>query len=201
MINLPEDTRVHKRIPKEAFYKHLQLNTSLREKFINDIDIIYVEWTLTTKNLHLSKEEIQDEIVFLLIKLKKKDFDSKLLEVIAKQNPHKIVFVISYKDDIQLAIVHGKIFLTEWHNAKEISLNLNGFSIQEIWNGFIEQIAISNNYVLNQELTTDEKIAKQESIQKLRYLIDKTEIAARKEQQPKKKFELYNILEKYKRKL
>ena len=52
-INLPEDTRIHKRLPKETFYKRLELTSALQEKFVSDIDKIFVENSLTSENLNL----------------------------------------------------------------------------------------------------------------------------------------------------
>lgn len=46
-IDFPEATNVHRRIPKEAFYKRLQLSTALKDRFISDVDHIFVENSLT----------------------------------------------------------------------------------------------------------------------------------------------------------
>ena len=56
MINFPESTVVHKRIPKEAFYKHLPLSAVLKAKFVSDVDSILVTNSLTKENLNLVKE-------------------------------------------------------------------------------------------------------------------------------------------------
>ena len=37
MLDLPEATRVHKRLPKEDFYKRLSLTAALKEKFVADV--------------------------------------------------------------------------------------------------------------------------------------------------------------------
>lgn len=47
MIDFPAATVVHRRMPKEAFYKRLPLTKVLREKFISDVDKIFVENSLT----------------------------------------------------------------------------------------------------------------------------------------------------------
>ena len=50
----PAITAVHRRIPKEAFYKHLTLTKVLKEKFITDVDRIFVENSFTKDNLNLA---------------------------------------------------------------------------------------------------------------------------------------------------
>jgi len=75
MIKFPQSTVVHKRLPKEAFYKHLPLTAAVKAKFVSDVERIQVENTLTKGNLNLAKESEIKEILFLSITLKKKDFD------------------------------------------------------------------------------------------------------------------------------
>ena len=60
MIDFPEVTRVHRRMPKEAFYKRLQLNKTVKDKFVSDVDRIFVENSLTMENLHLTGRERWD---------------------------------------------------------------------------------------------------------------------------------------------
>ena len=56
MIDFPKSTVVHRRLPKEAFYKHLSLAATLKARFVTDVDRIVVENSLTKKNLNLAKE-------------------------------------------------------------------------------------------------------------------------------------------------
>lgn len=74
MIDFPESTHVHRRIPKEAFYKHLSITSELKEKFVSDVDRIYVEWSLTKENLHLDREADTKEILVLIVELKRQEF-------------------------------------------------------------------------------------------------------------------------------
>lgn len=202
MIDFPAATVVHRQMPKEAFYKRLPLTKVLKEKFISDVDKIFVENSLTKDNLNLTEESEIKEILLLCISLKKQDFDAKIIEVIAKQNPHKLIFLLIYEDSRQLAIWHGKLYRTEWVSPFDIELKAKGFSLDEIWDSFIEQIAIGKEQAKAAgELSIDERLAIQEQIIKLEKQIQKTETAAWKEQQPKKRFELYQRLQGYKNEL
>ena len=77
----------------------------------------------------------------------------------------------------------------------------SGFSIDEIMDSLIEQIALANEADGGGNLSIDERLARQEKIEKLQKQIEKTETAAWKEQQPKKKFELYSRAQEYRKKL
>ena len=85
-------------MPKEAFYKRLTLTTALKEKFVSDVDRIFIENSLTMENLRLTKDSDVKEILLLTVSLKKKEFDGKVIEAIARQNPHNLVFLLIYEE-------------------------------------------------------------------------------------------------------
>lgn len=202
MIDFPESTAVHRRIPKEAFYKHLPLTAALKAKFVSDVDRIVVENSLTKRNLNLAKDSEIKEIMLLSVTLKKQDFDGKIVEAIARQNPHKLIFLLEYEGEGQLAIYHSKLYRTEWIKKDDLNLTLSGNTLVEIWDDLVRQIAISSETVLQrQDETIDEQLKEQDEIDQLNKLIKKTERAAWKEQQPKKRFELYTKLQEYKKRL
>ena len=202
MIDFPTTTTVHRRLPKEAFYKHIPLTKKLKEKFVSDVDRIVVENSLTKDNLNLTADSDINEILLLSVTLKKKKFDGKVIEAIARQNPHKLVFLLVFEDSRQLALYHSKLYRTEWMDAAEVNLKPQGFSLDEIWDAFVEQIALCEERAeKTDDLSIDERLKRQEEIVKLEKLIEKTEKAAWKEQQPKKQFDLYTRVRGYKKKL
>lgn len=71
MIDFPAATAVHRKMPKEAFYKHLPLTKALKDKFVSDVERIYVENSLTKENLNLTADSEVKEILLLSISLKK----------------------------------------------------------------------------------------------------------------------------------
>ena len=202
MIDFPEATHVHRRMPKEAFYKRLNLNNALKEKFVSDVDRIYIENSLTKDNLRLGKDSEVKEILLLSINLKKKEFDGKVVEAIARQNPHKLLFLLIYEDERQLALYHSKLYRSPWIPEKDLHVTAKGFSLEEIWDGFIENIALYEERAESAGgLTIDQRLKLQEKIVKLEKQIQKTEAAAWKETQPKKRFDLYQKIQKYKQEL
>lgn len=202
MIDFPASTIVRRRLPKEAFYKHLPLSAALKQKFVSDVDRITVENSLTKGNLNLEKDSEIREIMLLSISLKKQDFDGKIVEAIARQNPHKLIFMLVYDAERQLAVYHSKLYRTKWMKENNLSLTLAGNTLDEIWDDLVRQIAVSSEAVLKQEgQTIDEQLKTQDEIDRLNTLIKRIEAAAWKEQQPKKKFELYTRLQEYKKQL
>lgn len=202
MIDLPKATIVNRRLPKEAFYKKLSLNTAMKDKFISDVERIVVENSLTNDNLNLYEDANVKEIILLSITLKKRDIDNRILEVIARQNPHKLVFLNVYEDQQQLALYNSKLYKTKWMSENELQLSANGFNLDQIWNNFIEQIALYEERAeIVVDLSINERLVLQERIIKLEKLIEKLETEVMREQQPRKKFDKFTELQKYKKEL
>lgn len=202
MIEFPAATAVHRRLPKEAFYKHLPLTKILKEKFVSDVDRIVVENSFTKENLNLASDAEIKEIMLLSISLKNQEFDGKVIEAIARQNPHKLVFLLSFENQQQLAVYHNKLYRTLWMKHDEIALKLQGYSLDKIWDSFIEQIALYEERAEEiADLSIEDRLEIQDQILKLEKQIDKTENTMWKEQQPKKKFELHTRLREYQKKL
>ena len=84
----------------------------------------------------------------------------------------------------------------------ELALSLRGNTLDEIWDDLVRQIAISSEAVRSRtDQTINEQLQLQDEIDRLNKLITKTEAAAWKEQQPKKRFELHTKLYEYKKQL
>jgi len=185
-----------------VFYKRLPLTTAIKEKFISDVDRIYVENSLTKTNLNLTADSETKEILLLAVILKKQEFDAKIIEAIARQNPHKLLFILCYEDKRQLAIYHSKLYRSRWMDETEVQLAAKGFTLSGIWENMIEQVALYEEKAEETAgLSLNERLKLQEQIEKLQKQIDKTEATVWKEQQPKKRFELYTQLQAYKTKM
>ena len=202
MIDLPEATRVNRRLPKEAFYKKLALNTAMKDKFVSDVEKIVVENSLTKENLNLSEDSEIKEILLLTVTLKKQAIDNRILEVIARQNPHKLVFLAIYEDLRQLALYSGKLYKTKWMRENELELSANGFNLEQIWDNLIEQIALSEERAESiADLSVNDRLTLQEKIIKLEKKLAKLEVETLREQQPRRKFDKFTELQKCKKEL
>lgn len=191
MISFPGATAVNRILPKEAFYKRLPLNSELKEKFVSDVKRITLQNSLTAQTLHLAPGGTVSEILLLVIELKRQKFDPRILESIARQNPHKLVFLLHYENVAQLALYHGKLYTTSWQEPSQLALNARGLNLDAIWDSFLEQIALAEEKNPQKGLSIEERIKRHELLQKLQKELNKAEKLTRAEKQPKKKFELY----------
>ena len=190
MLNLPEITELHKPLPKTQIYKKFQFSNSQQTKFDADISRIYIVNEVSLRTIpSIQQGKKINSIYVLSVTLKTKDYDSKNIEKISKIIPQNLVFALQYEEEIQLAVFCEKIFVTEWMHETKAKLELKGFNFDEVWENIIKQIEGGE---WDSNLSLSENIELKERKEKLQKEIDKLEKLARKEIQPKKKFELVN---------
>lgn len=189
-------------MPKEVFYKRLTLNSELKERFVLDVKRIVMEYKLTPDTLNIEKGGDVAEILVLSIDLKKQEMDSRIVSAIASQNAHKLLFLLKYENQGQLALYYSKLYMTGRMPLDDLYLEANGFKMEDIWNGFVDQIALQKETTpTDGSLPIAERLKRQDVILKLQKDIEKLERLSRSEKQPKKRFELFTQLQSLKRKL
>lgn len=201
MLRFPNKAFVGRIMPKEAFFKQLTLSREVRDKFVSDVKRITLEYKLSSNTINVESASEISEILILSVDLKKPELDYRIIESIARQNPHKLLFLIKYEDSGHLALYSRKLYITEWMSLGDLELETRGFNLDKIWEGFIEQIALVNqeSTLRGTELSIEERLKRQEVIVRLQKEIDKLERLSRNEKQSKKRFELYTELQDLKK--
>lgn len=198
MLGLPTQTEVKKQLPKNAIYTKFQLNTAQKEKLDSDIArlVIVNEVLPTTINIEAGKEIKGFFVVH--VALKKKEYSESTIIQLSKLIPQNILFVLEFEDIVQLAVYHTKLMHTEWLPKEEPTITLKGFDFDTVWENIIVQIG---SIEVKQGNTLDIQIAIDDKKIKLEKEIARLEKQARGEKQPKKKFELVQLVNKYKQEL
>lgn len=130
-------------MPKEVFYKNLPLSTEMKNKFVSDIKRIVWQYKLAPATLKIEKGENVVEILVLSVELKHKNFDTKILELISRQNAHKIIYILHFENTAALALYMRKIYISEWLPQNEITLDIKGLNFDKVWDNFVAKIAIT----------------------------------------------------------
>ena len=80
MLGLPKATELSKQLPKNAIYAKFQMNTAEKAKIDADISKITIVNEVSADKVHIAAGEQVKSFFVLLVTLKKKDFDDKLLQ-------------------------------------------------------------------------------------------------------------------------
>lgn len=195
MLGLPLSTEVKKRIPKEAIFRKFNVNSQEKAKFNADIKSITIVNEIMPNTIPIQSGEEVSELYFMQIILKNKTFDEKNLIMLSKLIEQKMIFVLQFEDMIKLVIHYLKLFQTDWHKLDEYKIELQGLTLDAVWENLILKIADTK---LEMDRTLDQQIAINEERRILQNKIAKLEAQAWRERQPKKKFEIVQEINKLK---
>ena len=177
-----------KQLPKAAVYRNFNLNTADKTRFDSDVSRMDIVAEISPDTVTAKSGQDVNAIFVLKITLKSKDFDVKNLNLISKLIDQNIVFVLAFEDEAKLAVYHNRLFQGEWKNEADIEIPVVGYTLDEIYQSIITAIG---DIEITDGRTLDEQIAENDRVAKLQKEIEKLERMAKKEIQPKRKFELH----------
>ena len=93
-INFPQTTLVNKVVPKTSFYRFMDIDTKLKQLFVNDVEKIIWLYKLAPSTLNVENGKTVHEITIFEVFLKNEDFSEELFRFIDEKMPRHIVFII-----------------------------------------------------------------------------------------------------------
>ena len=195
MIEFPSSTRKDIRLPKESFYTHATLTSTVKRAMVDDIEQIVWSHTLTAGTLNVNASDKVRQIDVLTVTLKKRECNEKIFEVIEKAIPRHILFVLRFKNECRLLIhykeayenVIGKYrivetYSTNWQPEEDISLSFSGLDLERIYHNFVYQIA-GNKLTKEPGRDLCKAVEQHQEAEKIRKKIARLEAKMRKEVQ------------------
>ena len=195
MLGLPKSTELSKQLPKRAIYLKFNMNTAAKDKFDADISRITIVSEISPATTTIAAGESISAIYVLLVSLKHKDYSEAIIAQLNRLINQSMILVLECGSERRLAVYHTKLIQGEWQNADDCKLTLKGLNLDDVWNNIVVQIGsidVEKGNSLEEQIAVDEKRAK------LLKEIVRLEALARKEKQPKKKFELVQQINKLK---
>ena len=189
MLGLPKSTEVKKIIPKKKVSEHFgaEMSAERRKSFDGDVARITVYNEISPISLNLADGNDIHAFFVVQVNLRRKDFDKQNIVFIARTFGQNLVLVLTYDQEERLALWQTKLIMNEWQPAGGQQLELQGLSMDAVWEGVVKQIGhieVQSGNTLNEQIALDDRRAK------LQKEIEKLEKQARAEKQPKRKFEL-----------
>lgn len=195
MLGLPKSTELSKQLPKNAIYAKFQMNTAEKAKIDSDISRITIVNEVSSAKVNIADGKLIKSFFVLQVILKKKDFEDKTIITISKLIPQNMLLVLECDAEAKLAIYHTKLMQTDWKRKEDLSIELKGLNMDNVWENIIVQIG---GIKIEQGNTLDEQIAVDGQRMKIQKEIERLTKMARNEKQPKKKFELVKKINKLK---
>ena len=207
MFNLPKSTEFNKRIPKQKFYDRAKISPAIKKIFSEQVRVIYWKNKIAATTLNLAAGNFVTEIEIFEIQLQTKNFDENILRLIDKAIPYHIIFVLrhenfykicaAYKDDKSAVKIY---FSTDWQEEKNLSLNLQGLTLDEVYENFLRQIG---GEFLQEKISVPLKdiIERNEQIKKLEKKISVLQKKVFAEKQFNRQIELNDELKRLKKEM
>lgn len=154
MLSLPKSTEFNRRIPKQKFYENLSVTPELKRVFVDQISVIYWRNKLAATTLNVGQGERVTEVEIFEMKLNQPSIDTKVLQLIDKEIPYHILYLLEYHGEYQAWIGYkepsatkadifkvNSYYNTDWTTLDKLPLRMDGLHMDEIYDNFIRQIA------------------------------------------------------------
>ncbi len=178
MIALPQSTEYGKRIPKQKFYEHLTVTPELKRCFVEQIKTIIWRNKIAAATANIEQGKTVTELEVFEIQLAGQELNSGVMQLIDKQIPYHILFIlthegkaqawIGYKEAAQTGNNAFKVtayYHTEWMDTERLSLRMEGYATDAVYESFIRQIG--GEQIADQDKPITEAVALSERRKKL----------------------------------
>ncbi len=213
MLQFPDTTLVNKIVPKNAFYKHLEVDTKMKRIFVNDVDRIIWANKLAPTTLNVSDGKSVHEITVFSIQIKSIEIPTDMLVFLDKNIPRHTLFIVSYGDKSSIVINYKEAttnnsaqpykvtntYQTGWLKTEDLELRVEGSSMDSLYESLVRQIAGTG--IVEESGNLKQDIANSEQREKLFKEINALKNRLAKEIQPAKKFALHKKIKELENKL
>lgn len=214
MLGLPKTTEFNKRIPKQKFYENMDISPALKKVFVEQVKTIYWKNKIASTTTNLAAGNEVTELEVFEIRLHTKILDDALLRQIDRQIPYHILFLLEYQGNYQAWIGYkeaalsgtkafkvNRYYHTDWLNVEHLPLKMEGFTVDEVYENFVRQIAGDKLKTDTNDESLKEAVARDEQRQVLQKKMASLQAKIRKEKQLNKQMQLNAELKKLKREL
>lgn len=205
MYNLPASTIVNRVIPKKTFVNQLGANARMKDHFTNDV--VRVEWLakLAPSTINVADGKEVHEITIFLVPIKDENCPDDIFSFIDGMIPRHTLFILRWGDMTCLHLNYkewmesstntdkafriAKTYRSQWIKDREISLSIEGLTMDAIYEALVRQVA--GERIIIQSASLREDVEKSEQREMLLKEIEVLKRKEAKESQPQKKFVLH----------
>lgn len=140
MLGLPQTTEVKKIIPKRDLYSKFELNTAEQKEFDAAIRQMTIVNEISLRTIPALQKQEQEKAV--AVQLKQEGCAERLLQRLCRLIDQRLLLALCYEDKLQLALYFdNRILLNEFMPVAEQKVNLQGTSLNDIWEHLALQVA------------------------------------------------------------
>lgn len=213
MFGFPDSTEFNKRIPKQKFYENIEVSSSLRRVFVEQIKIVYWRNKLAVSTLNIASGESVTEIEVFEVRLTEPILEETVLRQIDKEIPYHILFILTCDGKAQAWIGYkeaaasgnnafkiNRYYHTEWIPENELRFSIDGLNMDAVYENLVRQIA-GEILQTNSNESLKDSVERDEERRRLEKQIAALEGKIRKEKQLNRRMETNAELKRLKKEL
>lgn len=211
MLGLPKATEFNRRITKAKFYENINITTSLKRLFVDQVNNIYWRNKIASTTANLSEGQYVTEIEVFEINLNSPQVDIELLKFIDGVIPYHILYILEYKGKYQAWIGYkettdiekklskvDRYYHTNWCEETELIVKPEGLNLDDVYENLVRQIAGDKLQSDNSIESLKQSVERDKEIEVLEKQINTLQNKIRKEKQLNKQIEMNTELKKLK---
>lgn len=153
-LKFPRTTIVGKPVPKNAFYKHLEVNAKMKQHFVDDVVSIHWLYKLAPSTINVEDGKLVHEVVVFSAALKSKDCPDDVFLFIDQNMPRHVVFILEYESRYKVLLNYKewkdgqngqfriiKTFVTDWLTDNQLLLTLEGQNMDALYEAMAGQVS------------------------------------------------------------
>lgn len=153
-LKFTRTTIVGKSVPKNAFYKHLEVNAKIKQHFVDDVVSIHWLYKLAPSTINVENGKQVHEIVVFSAVLKSKDCPDDVFLFIDQNMPRHVVFILEYDNRYKVLLNYKewkdgqngqfriiKTFVTDWLTDNQLLLTLEGLNMDALYEALAGQVS------------------------------------------------------------
>ena len=142
MLGLPSSTVVNSRVTKEKLYSNVTLTTPVRDMIKNQIESVIWRNKLADSTFAVAAGETVKEIQVFEVAIRQRGLDKRVLSAIVKAIPYKILFILTFADEVQAWMeVSGTFYNTDWLSIEGFMFKFEGLNLDTVYENLARQIA------------------------------------------------------------
>lgn len=203
MIQFPKSTAFGRRVPKELFYKNLDVKPELKRLFIDQIKRITWANKISPETMNLTPGENVQEIEVFHILLSGSELDDRVLTLMDRGIPYHLLFILERSDgQCRLSIAYKEAaekstaafqlkecYHTAWMAQDALSLDLTALNMDALYESLVRQIA-GEALPSQKDESLRDTVARQQECERIQKQIVKLRAQMKREKRLAKQMEL-----------
>jgi len=187
LFGLPKKTEINKLLPKKAIFDKFMPSTSERKLFDEQISRLAIFSEISPQTVSIAPSNDFSMVYIISVILKVYDFDKRNLILLSKLIDQRMLFALQFENKLRFGAYYAeRMLFSENKPVNAWKLNLNGHDMKTVWENLVAEIA-GIKIVSGRSL--DEIILGNERRDKLINQLNKMEMKAMKENQPRRKWQ------------